>query len=156
MQIPVTKKLKIQKLNSMFTCNARNSINNMIQHAFSTNPYPCTTLAISSHLSLAAWSPANVLLVPVFCQQSPCVTCPLRPHQCMLQLSPFSSLSAIIMHPFTLNKPIVDKSMGHLLPKIQKFKLCARKILPRNVGVHLCDPKNEGKDTNWPPTCHPS
>ena len=147
-QIPVTKKSKIRKLNSMFTCNARNSINNVIQHAFSTNPYPCTTLAISSHLSLAAWSPANVLLVPIFRRQIPCVACPSprirrRPHQCMLLLSPFSSLSAITMHPITLHKSIVDESMGHSLPKVQKFKLCARKILPRKVGVHLRDPKNE-------------
>jgi len=145
----------------MFTCNARNSINNVIQHADSTNPYPCTTLAISSHLSLAAWSPANILLVPVFRRHVPFVAFPSprirrRPHQCVVHLSPFSSLSAIIMHPITLNKSIVDKSMGQSLPKVQKFKLCARKILPRKVGVDLRDPKNEGKHTNWPPICRPS
>jgi hypothetical protein len=74
----------------------------------------------------------------------------------MVHLSPFSSLSAINMHPITLNKSVVDKSMGQLLPKGQKSKLCTRKILPRKVGIYLRDPKNEGKHMNWPPICHPS
>jgi hypothetical protein len=111
------------------------SMKNMIHMAWSTH-------AISSHLTLAAWSPANILLVPVCRRQVPFVACPSprrwrRPYQCMVHLSLFLSLSAINVHPITLNKSIVDRSMGQLLLKGQKLKICARTILPRG------DPKSK-------------